>query len=126
MKKNIVFVVDDSPIVLAVASAGLESAGFEIRTMSSWEEVDQALLCQRPDLILMDVNMPDVTGDSVIGFFKATRGIEDIPILLYSDLEEEELAQRSAACAADGFVCKAWGMDGLVNTVTLHLQRHNQ
>ncbi len=126
MKKNIVFIVDDSPIVLAVASEGLASAGYEIRTMSNWEEVDQALEKERPDLILMDVNMPDVTGDSVLGFFKATRGIENCPVLLYSDLEEAELEQRSAACAADGFVCKAWGMDGLVNTVAKHLAATNK
>jgi len=116
-----VIVVDDSEVVLLMSSAALQSAGYEVKTLMRWEELDGTLKEFRPDLILFDVNMPEMYGDFALMFFKEERGITDIPILLYSDIDVDELEQRAKDCGADGFVSKTWGVERMVEVVGEHL-----
>lgn len=116
-----VIVVDDSEVVLLMSSAALQSVGYEVKTLMRWEELDGALKKFRPDLILFDVNMPEMYGDFALMFFKEERGITDIPILLYSDIDVGELKQRAKDCGADGFVSKTWGVERMVEVVGEHI-----
>ena len=109
MSAKTVFIVDDSEIVLDVARAALESANFRVETMGNWAELSEFLKREVPDLILMDVRMPDAYGDTALMFFKETHGIENTPIYLFSDLPLEELEERSRECHADGYISKSWG-----------------
>lgn len=116
-----VIVVDDSEVVLLMSSAALQSAGYEVKTLMRWEDLDGTLKEFRPDLILFDVNMPEMYGDFALMFFKEERNITDIPILLYSDIDVGELEQRAKDCGANGFVSKTWGVERMVEVVTEHL-----
>ena len=117
-----VIVVDDSEVVLLMSSAALQSAGYEVKTLMRWEELDGTLKEFRPDLILFDVNMPEMYGDFALMFFKEERDITDIPILLYSDIDVGELEQRAKDCGANGFVSKTWGVERMVEVVGEHLE----
>ena len=121
-----VVVVDDSEVVLLMTSAALQSAGYEVKTLMRWEELDGALKEFRPDLILFDVNMPEMYGDFALMFFKEERDITDIPILLYSDIDVGELEQRAKDCGADGFVSKTWGVERMVEVVGEHLAKKRE
>lgn len=121
MPPHRIVIVDDSEVVLAMASAALETAGHSVRTAARWEELDNVLAGFSPHLILMDVNMPEIFGDHALMFFKEERNLSGVPILLFSDIDVEELAQRAEACGADGFVSKAWGVESLVEAVAKHL-----
>jgi two-component system chemotaxis response regulator CheY len=116
-----VIVVDDSEVVLLMTSAALQSAGYEVKTLMRWEELDGTLKEFRPDLILFDVNMREMYGDFALMFFKEERNITDIPILLFSDIDVGELEQRAKDCGANGFVSKTWGVERMVEVVTEHL-----
>lgn len=118
-----IFLVDDSQVILAIAGAALHSDDCEVQTGMSWEELDQMLKAGKPDLILMDVNMPGVTGDFAVSFFKEQRGLAGTPILLFSDIDVRELEQRAKDCGADGFVSKSWGTDRLRAEVRKYLPR---
>ena len=117
-----VIVVDDSEVVLLMSSAALQSAGYEVRTLMRWEDLDDTLKDFRPDLILFDVNMPEMYGDFALMFFKEERDITDIQILLYSDIDVGELEQRAKDCRADGFVSKTWGVERMVEIVDEHVR----
>ena len=121
MSNKTVFIVDDSEIVLEVARDTLESADISVETMSNWSELDEHLKAMTPDIILMDVRMPDAYGDTALMFFKEKRQIPNTQILLFSDLPLEELENRAKECAADGFISKSWGGDRLVEEVTRRL-----
>jgi PleD family two-component response regulator len=118
-----VIVVDDSEVVLLMSSAALQSAGYDVKTLMRWEDLDGALKDFRPDLILFDVNMPEMYGDFALMFFKEERDITDIPILLYSDIDVGELEQRAKDCGADGFVSKTWGVERMVEVVGEHISK---
>ena len=117
-----VIVVDDSEVVLLMSSAALQSAGYEVRTLMRWEDLDDTLKDFRPDLILFDVNMPEMYGDFALMFFKEERDIIDIQILLYSDIDVGELEQRAKDCGANGFVSKTWGVERMVEIVDEHVR----
>jgi CheY-like chemotaxis protein len=121
MPNRTVFIVDDSEIVLDVVRDVLESADYKVRTMMRWEELDRTLKTVTPDLILMDVNMPEVYGDFALAFFRETRGLKTVPILLYSDIDVDELKLRAEESEADGFVSKSWGTERLVEIVNQHI-----
>ncbi|RLB56264.1 MAG: hypothetical protein DRI34_09420 [Deltaproteobacteria bacterium] len=116
-------IVDDSEIVLAMASTALESAGYTVRTAARWEELDRVIVEFSPGLIIMDINMPEILGDDALAFFKEARQLDDVPILLFSDIDVQELEQRARAAGADGFVSKSWSMERLLEEVGKHLTR---
>ena len=86
--KNIL-VVDDSPTELHVMREMLAKNGFSVTTVSSGEEAIEMLKKQKPDLILMDVVMPGMSG------FEATRAISKspdtghIPIIICTTMGQE-------------------------------------
>ena len=85
--------------------------------VAAFDTVQQA----QPDLILLDINMPELFGDDVVAFFRGEWHI-DAPIYLCSDIPEEELQARAASAGADGYICKGWGLDALVQRVQAVLQ----
>jgi two-component system sensor histidine kinase ChiS len=118
VKNRHIYVVDDSELVLSLATKALEEAGYLPLALDDWHKLDAALEQLRPALILMDINMPETTGDFVLSFFKEQRGLTDVPILLFSDIDENELQERAEACGADGYVSKGWGFEKMVESVT--------
>ena len=121
MHTRTVFIIDDSEIILEVARDALECENYRVETMSNWAELDKMLENSQPDLILMDVKMPEAYGDTALMFFREKRDMLDTPILLFSDIPAEELELRAIQCAADGYISKSWGVDRLVEEVDKRL-----
>lgn len=117
MSTRTVFLVDDSELILSMVSAALQTAGYQVHALARWEALDAELEKTRPDMILMDINMPEMTGDSALSFFKEARGLQDVPIYLYSDIDIRALEKRSHDCGADGFISKGWGIERLMSVV---------
>lgn len=123
MEARTVFVVDDSQLILSMATMTLETAGHRVEALATWEQLDAALQRGQPSLILMDINMPEMTGDFALSFFREERGLKDVPILLYSDIDEGDLTKRALACGADGYISKTWGIERMLSTVEHFLNR---
>jgi two-component system KDP operon response regulator KdpE len=62
MKKPVVLVVDDEPQILRVMRASLPIRGYEVLTVSSGEEALNQLSKQVPDLVILDLAMPEMSG----------------------------------------------------------------
>lgn len=115
-----VLVIDDSPILLDLTVKALSAAGFDAASAVDLASLEQALAAGPVDLILVDVNMPEMFGDDVVEFLRSQRKV-DAKLLLYSDLPEKELAQRAKASGADGFVAKSAGLEAAVAEVRSQL-----
>lgn len=103
-KPRILF-VDDSATARAVVSATLGRRGFEVITARDTTDLDAALDRMLPDLILLDVHLPDIVGTDLVPWLRETKRV-DKPILLCSTRSEAELAQLAEECGADGWVRK--------------------
>ena len=122
MKKKIV-ILDDSPVILAMAKDTLECAGFEVVATGNLAEFEAAQRDARaPDLVLIDVNMPEAFGDDVAMVLRHVRDVR-VPIYLFSSLDEEELARRAREAEIDGYLQKRSGLEGVVERVCAILER---
>ncbi len=106
-----IVVIDDSPIVLAMVEAELTDAGYEVVCL-----LEPQLIEGPVDLVLLDIQMPQVFGDDAARWFREIQGVE-APIYLVSNIDEDELAERSANAGVEGYICKDWGIEKLVEIV---------
>lgn len=106
MKKR-VLVVDDSEIVLEKAREALQAAGYEVTTALSAAAADEFLYGQkRPDIVIMDVMMPQMDGDKKAKLLKSDDATKAIPILLLSSKGDDELGQLARESGCEGFIRK--------------------
>jgi CheY-like chemotaxis protein len=109
-----VLLIDDSEIALMIEQAHLTGAGFDVRTAMSLDEFDTVLADWSPDVILTDVEMPDIDGGSLCRMLKARIETKNAPVVLFSGLSEEKLACLAEEVGADAYVSKENGLDRLV------------
>lgn len=114
-QKKRVVIIDDSRVALRTVKDALTRIGCEVDTVSepSSESLSRSA---GADLVLIDINMPQSFGDDIARFLKEVGDIT-APIYLFSSLEESELSRRTREANADGYICKAWGLDRLVAEV---------
>jgi DNA-binding response OmpR family regulator len=116
-----ILLIDDSPLVLAVTRSALESAGYEVDVATDIATFETYRNAHTPDLIVVDVQMPEAFGDDLAATLRGVYGVET-PILLLSSLPEQELATRSAEAEVAGFVSKNRGIEELVARVKTMLE----
>jgi len=112
-ERKAILVFDDSPFALALTRAALESAGFTVAIAADLSSFEQQRVAFDPDLILVDVQMPEAFGDDVASTLRGWHGVQ-VPILLVSSLDQTELARRAQRAQASGYICKGAGMSELV------------
>jgi DNA-binding response OmpR family regulator len=114
MKK--ILLMDDSQLFLDVARSALEEAGFRTACAGSLSELEQVQKDGPPDLVLMDVQMPEAFGDDIALALRRARGVE-APIYLLSSLDESELAERVEWAEIEGYIRKDHGIEAMVRRV---------
>src|SRR5689334_7217319 len=90
-----VLVVDDSEVVLAVTKALLEGAGFRVLTHPGPAGCVAVILQEKPDLVLIDVNMPKLGGETIVKLFGKAQPNSETITLLFSTLRAKQLEQRA-------------------------------
>lgn len=109
-------IIDDSPLAAELLKGAVSAAGIECDVATQLSDLDQALSRAEYDVLLVDVNMPEMYGDDVVEFLRQQRGIKG-RLLLYSDIPEEELEQKARTSGADGFVTKSSGLEAAVGAI---------
>jgi CheY-like chemotaxis protein len=113
-----IMVVDDEPGVLVVERKMLERGGYEVIEASSGEECLEKLKSVKPDLILMDVMMPEMDGWETTKIIKEGDDTKDIPVVIITVREGEDDKMRSYMYShADGHVVKPVSRKELLETV---------
>jgi len=110
-----ILIVDDSPIILAATAHALQEVGYDVDTRGGVEEL-VGKGANGFDLILMDVQMPELFGDDVASVLRHDRNVRT-PIYLFSTLPEEELSERVLEARIDGYIAKGSGMDHVISEV---------
>ncbi len=112
-EKRKILLIDDSEITLAMEKAVLEARGYEVVATSTLMEFEKVLQTWKPHLILTDIHMPDATGADICRTLKNEYGTQDIPIVLFSSLNDEELSKLAEQVGADGYLSKANGLEAM-------------
>lgn len=102
-----ILVIDDEPFLLEAAARVLRAAGHEVHTCEQWAGAAHVIMTTRPDVILLDYNMPALTGDNVCAILKRTMADLVPLVFIHSSEPEDELVQIVARCGADGYIRKS-------------------
>lgn len=107
-----ILIVDDSALILSALRAAFEKLGHVVDTAVSLEELEGHRERTSPDIILLDVQMPEAWGDDIATTLRGAYGVS-VPIMLMSSIEPEELAQR-ASDAGVAWISKRGGLGAVV------------
>ena len=121
-----ILVVDDNAVVLEMTRSTLEMAGFRVHTRDRTAGAIVTILQDRPDLVLLDVNMPHVTGDSIADILSRTRAARGTLVVLYSSLPANALRMKALATGAHGFILKTSVQADLVRQVRSFLENDSR
>ncbi len=115
--KNILL-VEDSKAIRSMIRVSLEESGvFYVVEAGSGFEALKTLPTRRFDLIITDINMPDINGLELIGFVKSNPSYRDIPLVIVSTENTEEDVKRGLALGAVGYVVKPFTKTDLMAAV---------
>ncbi|WP_426757314.1 response regulator [Myxococcus sp. Y35] len=108
-----VLIVDDEQDQLSLVERTLSAFGFDVRTHRSSLGVSNLVRTTQPDLVLLDVNIPALSGDRVLTLARgqAPRGTK---FILYSASDESQLRALARASGADGYISKSVQGEDLV------------
>ncbi len=110
-----ILLMDDSEIFLEVVSSALRAAGYEVVCANDLAGLAEARTCG-PDLVLVDVQMPEAFGDDVALTLRYAHDLP-APIYLLSSLDEVDLTERVEWARIDGFISKQIGVEAIVDRV---------
>ncbi len=95
-----VFVVDDNPNNLGLLTSILREAGFSVRVAQSGKRALAAIFAQSPEIVLLDVSMPELDGYAVCAALRAQPATRDLPVIFLSALND--VADKLTAFDAGG------------------------
>jgi len=105
-RRQKIMIVDDSPVCCEVASLILRKAGYAVVSVYSPIGFVNQLRRELPDLVLVDVAMPAMSGPKLVELAKQKKPAK-CAIVLYSDRPTDELERFVLECGADGFIPKS-------------------
>lgn len=122
-RKPVILVVDDEPQILRVMRATLPARGYEVRTAPGGAEALDELQKEIPDLVILDLVMPNVSGLEVC---RRVREFSSVPIIVLSAKEFESDKVAALDMGADDYITKPFGLDELLARVRAMLRRLSQ
>jgi len=115
-----VLVVDDEPQIRRALRTSLEAHGYEVVVVGTGEEGVLAAADAAPDLLLLDLGLPDLDGTEVI---RRVRAFTEVPVIVLSvrDAQQDKVAALDAG--ADDYVTKPFGMEELLARARAAMRR---
>ena len=120
-EKPVILVVDDDGPILALMRNLLKEFGFQAVTAETGRAAIDAAREKRPALVLLDKNMPGMTGDQVIRSLRGELGLDKLPILILSG--ERLTPEDLALLGADGAVQKPFDVMLLIDQIRQYVHR---
>ena len=120
MTSPTILIVDDEPQIRRVMRTTLTSQGYSVIEAKSGEEALEKLRAERADLILLDVNMPGMSG---LDTCRAIRRTSDVPIIMLTVRNTEKDKVQALDAGADDYVVKPFGAEELMARIRAALRR---
>ena len=113
-----ILVVDDDKVFLRLVEYDLSKNGFDVITAPDGEMGILLAKTQKPDLILLDINMPDIEGGDVVTILEANPQTQDIPIIFVTALlTKQEEIRRQNMMGKHSFFSKPYKLERLLEEI---------
>ncbi len=120
-KKETIIVVDDNPDIVNIVKAILEGKGYNVVSAYSGAELFACLEQQKPDLIILDIMMPEMDGLQVLTRLKNASETSSIPVILLTAKVQYEDVLGGYKLGADYYITKPFTSTQLINGINLLL-----
>jgi two-component system, OmpR family, KDP operon response regulator KdpE len=115
-----VLVVDDEPQIVRALRINLSARGYEVSTAATGQQALQVAASARPDVVVLDLGLPDIDGATVI---EGLRGWTSVPIIVLSARADSGDKVTALDAGADDYVTKPFGMDELLARLRAAVRR---
>lgn len=120
-KSATILIVDDNPVTLRLLASILGQAGYALFEAASGKQALEVLKNQLPDLILLDIDMPDLSGLETCHRIKKSSRTADIPVIFVTASDEKEDIVAGFAAGAQDYIIKPSTREELLARVNTHL-----
>jgi excisionase family DNA binding protein len=121
-KRKVLLVDDDAELVELIHKVLEEDGRFEVRIASNGFDAGMMVKEYRPDIIVLDVMLPDINGKEVCHRVRADTTLEDVRILCISGMIEEDKIQELRLAGADKFLHKPFDIEELIGEMCALLE----
>jgi two-component system alkaline phosphatase synthesis response regulator PhoP len=117
-----ILIVEDEEVLLGVLKDRLKSEGFNVATARDGEQGLQAALKEKPDLILLDILMPNMGGLTMLKNLRATEEGKDMRVIILTNVSDSKLVHEALTYGVRDFLVKSdWVLSDLITTIRKQL-----
>ncbi|GAB0152014.1 MULTISPECIES: response regulator transcription factor [Marinobacterium] len=120
-----VLVVDDEPNILLSLEFLMQQAGFEVTTAEDAEQAQVLISQQVPDLILLDISLPGMSGFDLLEQLRADEATRSLPVVMLTAHGREVEKEKGMALGASDYITKPFSTRELVSRVQALLESGN-
>ena len=122
LEQKRVLVVEDNGRLRATVGELLRWQGYRVSEAADGAEALQAAVVMRPDVILTDLNMPRMDGETFIERCRRTPGLDNVPVVVMSGQDESDVTrERLRAARVSAYLVKPFGVEELSTAVECHI-----
>ncbi|MEO1692861.1 MAG: response regulator [Cyanobacteria bacterium J06631_6] len=121
-----VLIIDDDPQVLLSLKISLEPWGFEIATLDKSTQFWEVLESTEPDILVLDIDMPDLNGIELCQILRSDRFWQHLPVLFLSVHQDEQTQNKAFNIGADDYISKPVTGSILANRILNRLRRNKK
>lgn len=122
MEKAKIFLIDDNPSVLRLNGESLERAGYEVELFLSGTKALEEIERVCPDLVLLDMNMPDMDGVSVCKKIREIYSLDEMPVIFLTCRDDFPSVEDAFKAGASDYVSKMTPVEILLQRVNVHVE----
>lgn len=109
-----ILIVDDDEDIVNLLKLNLINAGFEIETASNGIEAGTRMVEFKPDLIILDIIMPEMDGLEALKYFRESKYTKDKPVIILTSVTKKETINKAMALGATSYLTKPVKIDELI------------
>lgn len=126
MKDSLILVVDDNLTSLSIIKTILEKSGYTFISATNGREAIETTIVAQPDLVLLDVGMPDIDGFETCKRLKADERTQDIPVIFLTAYSEITSMVKGFEAGAIDYITKPFNSTELRTRIETHLELLNK
>jgi len=116
-----ILAVDDEEEILKLYSVFLEEQGYQVTTTTNAVECLKHIKENAPDMILLDVNMPEIDGLRLLEMIRSSEGGKKIPVMMISARRDEKTIKAAVTLGCDNFMIKPFKLKELARRIAIEL-----
>ncbi|MBP0048010.1 response regulator [Marinobacterium sp. AK62] len=120
-----VLVVDDEPNILLSLEFLMQQAGYRVVTAADAEQASRLIEANRPDLVLLDISLPGMSGFDLLEQLRQSDATRDLPVIMLTAHGREVEKEKGLALGANDYITKPFSTRDLVSRVGTLLADHS-